>query len=134
MRLDELKRGMLMRTLDGQGHVATIVQMAILHGKMLLRVTPWHLIFVEWEGTSMWVFPASVIKPEPMACDAVDLVKLDKAEDVATHSVSISGMWCITLGHGLMALESGDTFSWVIMTSCSQIWLSWRAFLGAYPF
>jgi hypothetical protein len=129
---------MLVRTLEGQGRVATVVRTAIPRGETLLcriadlRVTPWHPIFVEREGTSEWMFPASAVEPEPMACDAVYSVQLDKADNEAAHSVSISGVWCVTLGHGLTAPESGDVRAHVFLGDYAKVLANLAQLEGFY--
>jgi len=112
-RVDQLRRGMEVQTLCGTGKVAAVLRTHINSGETLLcrvgdlLVTPWHPI-VSKDSNNTWVFPADVASPELLPCDAVYSLLLLRAPEEATgagdpnaHSVSIAGVWCVTLGHGL---------------------------------
>jgi hypothetical protein len=117
IRVDQLTRGMDILTLSGTGRVAAVVRSPIPSAYALLcrignlKVTPWHPIVSPSHKTE-WVFPADIANPECMACDAVySVLLLPPVSPVAghdAHSISISGVWCVTLGHGLTLSDSGD--------------------------
>jgi hypothetical protein len=118
VKVEELKRGMEVQTLRGTNKVAAVVRTAIPYGEALLcridglKVTPWHPIVSPLQNT--WVFPADIALPEMMACDAVYSVLLLPTEERSNpdaHSVSINGVWCVTLGHGLTSGGSEDVRS-----------------------
>jgi len=67
-------------------------------------LTPWHPIVHE----SNWVFPADVAAPKTMDCDAIYSLLLLPALHPDAHTVSIGGVWCTTLGHGLVDPSSND--------------------------
>jgi hypothetical protein len=113
MRVDELKRGIEVQTLAGTNKIAAVMRTGIPSREALLcrignlKITPWHPIVSPLQKGS-WVFPANIASPEPMACEAVYSVLLLPAKDDAgspgdpdVHSISIAGVWCVTLGHGL---------------------------------
>jgi hypothetical protein len=111
VRVDELKRGMTVRTLGGPRKVAAVLRTGIGRGELLLcrlgelEITAWHPVrLVLPNSGASWVFPARVVKPVVVPCDAVYSVLLEKGEDnsVDAHSISISGVWCVTLGHGIV--------------------------------
>lgn len=122
VRVDELKRGMDVQTLTGTSKVAAVLRTRISSGESLLchigglKITPWHPIVSK--DTNSWVFPANVTTPSPTACDAVySLLLLPTSEtnaengDPNAHSVSIAGVWCVTLGHGLTTTGDSDVRS-----------------------
>ncbi|KAJ7755490.1 hint-domain-containing protein [Mycena metata] len=105
VRVDSLKRGAKVMTLRGPCEVAAVVRTAIPAGEAMLCelgdglvLTPWHPIVHE----SKWVFPAGVATPKMMACDAIYSLLLFPALHPDAHTVSIGGIWCTTLGHGLV--------------------------------
>ena len=110
VRVEELRRGMQVKTLNGTGVVDAVVRTSVRGGVLEmcrvgdLRVTPWHPIVVPESGK--WVFPADVVKPETVVCDAIYSVLLMPG-DVDGHSVMVGGVWCVTLGHGLTTVP-GD--------------------------
>jgi hypothetical protein len=93
--------------LNGTGVVDAIVRTVVLGGLLemcrvgTLKVTPWHPIVAPESGK--WVFPADVVKPEVMACEAIYSVLLMPANGGGAdgHSLMVGGVWCVTLGHGL---------------------------------
>ena len=126
MKVEELKRGMEVQTLTGTNEVAAVLRTAMPSGEALLcrigglKITPWHPI-VSPAQTGTWVFPADVASPELMPCDAVYSVLLHPSKDAGNanaHSLSIAGVWCVTLGHGLTSTVDSDVRS--------------HAFLGDY--
>jgi hypothetical protein len=107
VKVEELKRGMKVRTLSGTNEVAVVVRTHIQGGVTELcrvgelKVTPWHPI-VASGSKDMWVFPADVAPAESTPCEAVySVLLLPSADDVDAHSISVGGVWCVTLGHGL---------------------------------
>lgn len=111
--VEELRRGMEIQTLKGARKVAVVVRTAIPSGEALLcrigdlKVTPWHPIL----SAEAWAFPADIAKPELVPCEAVySLLLLPVAEQDAldAHSVCVSGVWCVTLGHGLTSVGAKD--------------------------
>jgi hypothetical protein len=116
LRVEQLKRGMEIETMVGPRKVAAIVRTAVPSGEALLckvgnlLITPWHpFVFSE-----KWSFPADIVAPEVMACDAVYSVLLlresneDVEEDANAHTIFVGGMWCVTLGHGITSSAMGD--------------------------
>jgi hypothetical protein len=106
-RVNELKRGMEVRTLTGTNKIAAVMRTHIPSGEALLcsigdlKVTPWHPVLSEKE-TKRWIFPAHLTTPKLLACDAVySVLLLPDRGDPDAHSLSISGVWCVTMGHGL---------------------------------
>jgi hypothetical protein len=116
VRLDQLRRGMEVETGDGKtGVVAAVVKTVMEQGKAVLcrigelKVTPWHPIVSPLHPSSdgLWVFPASIAEPEWIACDAIYSILLQQPShrklNAEHHSVMISGVRCVTLGHGIIA-------------------------------
>ncbi|KZP04940.1 hypothetical protein FIBSPDRAFT_806235 [Athelia psychrophila] len=111
VRVDALKRGAKVMTLRGPCEVAVVVRTAIPAGEALLCelgdglvLTPWHPIVHE----SKWVFPSDVVAPKTMSCDAIYSLLLFPGLHPDAHTVSIGGVWCTTLGHGLVDPSSTD--------------------------
>jgi len=120
----ELKRGMYVQTLVGPRKVAAILRTSISSGELLLchfgalEITPWHPVMfsdgpmdnVRDLGT--WLFPRNVVEPAVVQCDAVYSVLLEREDGsgscAAAHTISVSGVWCTTLGHGLARSDEGD--------------------------
>jgi hypothetical protein len=116
LRVEQLKRGMEIETMVGRRKVAAIVRTAVPSGGALLckvgnlLVTPWHpVVFSE-----KWSFPADIVVPEVMACDAVYSILLLRESnenveaDANAHTIFVGGMWCVTLGHGITSSATGD--------------------------
>jgi len=117
VRVEQLKRGMEVMTLKGLRKVAAIVRTSSSSGRELLcrlgdglEITPWHPILAQGQSQDKWVFPADSVVPQARTCDAIYSILLvpDEVNDADAHSVSIGGLWCVTLGHGLIASASGD--------------------------
>jgi hypothetical protein len=117
VKVEELKRGMEVMTLKGLRKVAAVVRTACSSGEALLcrvgqglDITPWHPIRAPRQNCDDWVFPIDVVLPQARPCDAVYSILLvsNDLKDVDAHSVSIGGVWCVTLGHGLTSSTSGD--------------------------
>lgn len=111
VRVDSLKRGARVMTLLGPRAVAVVVRTAIPAGEALLCelgdglvLTPWHPVMHE----SKWMFPAGVVTPTTMPCEAIYSFLLPPAVEADRHTVSIGGVWCTTLGHGLVDLAVDD--------------------------
>lgn len=117
--VEHLTRGVEVKTLKGPRKVAAIVQTSTMSGEALLcpigdlRVTPWHPIMSPCQS-DRWVFPADIAEPKLMACDAVYSVLLaptghgERVDEPDCHSVSIGGVWCATLGHGLVRATKNE--------------------------
>ena len=119
VRVEQLKRGMEIETMVGPRKVAAVVRTSIPSGETLLctigdlKVTPWHPIaFLD-----KWLFPADIAMPETMTCNAVYSVLLlpntsDSGKNIGTnanaHTISVAGVWCVTLGHGITSSATGD--------------------------
>jgi hypothetical protein len=117
VRVEQLKRGMEVMTLKGLKKVAAVVRTASPSGEVHLcrigdglEITPWHPIRAQGQFQDKWVFPADIVAPQTRTCDAVYSILLmsSDANDADAHSVSIGGVWCVTLGHGLITSTSGD--------------------------
>jgi len=111
-------------TLFGARTVAVVVRTAIMGGKMFLCelgdglvLTPWHPVIQD----SKWVFPADVVMPTPQACEAIYSLLLFPAAEVDGHTVSIGGIWCTTLGHGLVDPSAGDVRTHPYLGSYSNV-------------
>jgi hypothetical protein len=119
VRVEQLKRGMTIETIVGPRKIAAVVRTSTPFGTALickigdLKITPWHPII--WSGN--WLFPVDIATPEAMDCDAVYSVLLQPnthesatnvGENADAHTMSVSGVWCITLGHGITSSTSGD--------------------------
>jgi hypothetical protein len=104
---------MEVRTMAGVNKVSAIVRTVVPQGQGLLcrigelKVTPWHPI-VSPHDKKTWVFPADITRSEHLACDAVYSILLAPAHAAEAHAVSVSGVWCVSLGHGLTAASDGD--------------------------
>jgi hypothetical protein len=117
--VEDLKRGVEVQTLAGTNVVAAVVRTTVPAGEALLcrigglKVTPWHpIVSPSRTDADDWVFPADITAPTLTPCDAVYSVLLLPAKDNApAHSVSIAGVWCVTLGHGLTAAGNSDVRS-----------------------
>jgi hypothetical protein len=120
----ELKRGMYVQTLMGPRKVAAILRTSISSGELLLchlgalEITPWHPVMLSdapmnnVHDLGTWLFPGNVIEPAVVQCDAVYSVLLEGEDGsgscAAAHTISVSGVWCTTLGHGLVRSYEGD--------------------------
>jgi Hint-domain len=106
VKVEDLKRGMEIETLNGGRVVAAIVRTSIPSGTLPLcnigglALTPWHPILVKGQ----WIFPADISFPKPATCHAIFSVLLVKTADdhPDSHTISIEGVWCTTLGHGIV--------------------------------
>jgi hypothetical protein len=118
VRVDQLRRGDVVQTLSGYSGVVAVLCTNIRTGNMLLcrlgalEVTPWHpvrLSDARAREEGRWMFPADVVKPTVVPCDAVYSILLEKEDDCPlAHSISVSGVWCLTLGHGLLNSAQDD--------------------------
>jgi hypothetical protein len=115
--VEQVKRGMDVMTLKGPKKVAAIVQTSIPSGKENLchiedglDITPWNPIRAQEHDEDKWVLPCDVVKPQVRPCEGVYSILLasNRAEDADAHNVSIGGVWCVTLGHGLISSATGD--------------------------
>ncbi|KAF7973236.1 hypothetical protein HWV62_15735 [Athelia sp. TMB] len=110
-RVDSLTRGARVMTLQGPRAVAVVVRTAIPAGETPLCelgdglvLTPWHPVVHE----SKWVFPMDVVTPTTMPCEAIYSLLMTPAREADGHTVRIGGVWCTTLGHGLVDLSVDD--------------------------
>jgi Hint-domain/VWA / Hh protein intein-like/von Willebrand factor type A domain len=117
VRVEQLKRGMEVMTLKGLRKVAAVVRTTSPSGEEHLcrigdglEITPWHPIRAQGQFQDKWVFPADIVAAQTRTCDAVYSILLmsSDANDADAHSVSIGGVWCVTLGHGLLTSKNGD--------------------------
>jgi hypothetical protein len=108
---------MKVMTLKGPREVAAIVRTSSSSGEELLchigdglEITPWHPIRTQGHDQDKWVFPCDVVTPQARPCDAVYSILLvsNGVDDPDAHSVSIGGLWCVTLGHGLISSATRD--------------------------
>jgi hypothetical protein len=118
IRVDQLKRGTTVQTLAGPRMVGAVVRTSTRGRELLmcrlgdLLITPWHPVMLPHadSGTSRWVFPAHVAEPEPASCDALYSVLLESGDDgevcVDAHSVCVSDVWTVTLGHRIVAKKN----------------------------
>lgn len=113
IRVDQLKRGMVIESMVGPRTVAAVVHTATPSGEALLcrigdlKVTPWHPISMQ----DKWVFPADIASPQTMACPAIYSVLLQPTttmENANAHTISIAGVWGVTLGHGIITISTQD--------------------------
>ncbi|KAG8808143.1 hypothetical protein FRC17_004087, partial [Serendipita sp. 399] len=106
-RVDEIKRGSQVQTLQGIRTVAVVIKTPISSGQLALcnlgnlRVTPWHPIMYEGK----WVFPAEVVEPTLQAADAIYSFLLHPSSASDSHSMVIEGVACVTMGHGIVSGE-----------------------------
>lgn len=104
VRIDSLRRGSTVQTPNGPAEVSAVVKTVITGGKTPLcrigemNVTPWHPIFHEGE----WKFPSDITEPEVRPCEALYSVLLLPSPAADDHSMYVSGMRVVTLGHGLV--------------------------------
>ncbi|KAF7965728.1 hypothetical protein HWV62_42160 [Athelia sp. TMB] len=110
-RVDSLKRGARVVTLCGPRAVAVVVRTAIPAGETPLCelsdglvLTPWHPVMHE----SKWAFPVDVVAAKMMPCEAIYSLLMAPAAEADRHTVSIGGVWCTTLGHGLVDPSVAD--------------------------
>ncbi|KAF7983162.1 hypothetical protein HWV62_23388 [Athelia sp. TMB] len=123
-RVDSLKRYSELMTLLGPREVAVVVRTAIEHGEMLLCklgdelvLTPWHPVTQQ----SKWVFPTDVVVPTLQSCEAIYSLLLFPAAGAEGHTVNIGGVWCTTLGHGLVDPSIDDVRTHSYLGSYSSI-------------
>ncbi|CAE6467052.1 unnamed protein product [Rhizoctonia solani] len=101
-RVSDLRRGTTIRTFNGTSRVASVLKTICPGGAVdmctigQLMITPWHPI----HHNGSWVFPAQVCKPKLLPCDYVYSILLEPSSEPDSHSISIEGAWCVTLGHG----------------------------------
>lgn len=124
-RVEDLKRGMAVMTLLGPRSVAVIVKTHVPSGEALLCsigeglvITPWHPMLKSGAESSTWVFPKEVAEPEMVRCEAVYSVLLlpslsasfqqSSTVDADAHTLSIGGVWCTALGHGITSPSDTD--------------------------
>jgi len=121
--VEELKRGMQVLTRLGPRRVVSIIRTAIPNSYMQmcqlgdLVITPYHPVHLDGK----WSFPADLFEPQETACEAVYSLLLEPDDQPDAHAVTIEGVTCITLGHGLV-VPTGDGFQDVRV----------HAFLGDY--
>lgn len=134
VRVDELKRGVAIRTLKGPKTIAAVIRTAIPLGEAELsvigglEVTAWHPILRD----GGWVFPASISSPHVKSCNAVYSVLLnqDETDHQDGHSICVEGIWCVTLGHGI--LTGSDVRAHSFLGDYSQVLASLVHLPGFY--
>ena len=104
IRLDHLKRGMMVQSMTGARTVAAVIRTTIEAGKAMLclitddlAITPWHPLYL----IGKWIFPADITQPKLHPCNSVYSVLLFPDNDINSHTISVGGVWAVTLGHGL---------------------------------
>lgn len=102
--MKELRRGVVVETLVGERRVVAVLKTPV-KGQIVCRVgdvlvTPWHPVSADGEE---WVFPAEATSQDPVLYSgAVYSVLLEESPDPAAHAISVSGLWGVTLGHGVL--------------------------------
>jgi hypothetical protein len=110
VRIDELQPGASVRTASGgTARVRCIVQSPSEGGTALLselssglRLTEWHPV---QDPNGQWRFPIMLGRPIAVRCAFVYNLVLDRE-----HVALISGVPCVTLGHGIDAPVVGHAF------------------------
>ncbi|KDQ06762.1 hypothetical protein BOTBODRAFT_181289 [Botryobasidium botryosum FD-172 SS1] len=116
--IQDLQRGMQVSTPLGPRRVAALVRTAIYTLEAAtpavamckcgdLVVTPYHPVYDT--KTACWVFPKDLVSPQDTHCDAVYSILLEPDRRSEAHAVMIEGIWCVTLGHGLVSPTSRDS-------------------------
>ena len=124
IRLDHLKRGMMVQSMTGARTVAAVTRTTIEGGEAMLcfvtdglAVTPWHPLYLGRK----WIFPADVAQPKLCPCSAVYSVLLFPDDDINSHTISVGGIWAVTLGHGLTTPSSNDIRAHGYLGSYSRV-------------
>ena len=105
--ISTLRAGDKVVTPKGEATIAGIVKTVIDGGRLPmcqlgegLTITPWHPVFL-----CGWQFPADVVDPTWVECDAIYSLILEENRDSDAHAVTIGGVRCVTMGHGV---EGGE--------------------------
>ena len=98
-----LRRGVKVQTPAGPRKVAAVLKTPVKSAAVCrvgdLLVTPWHPVSVD--GGQTWSFPADVSTRSIRYTGAVYSILLQRDADTNAHAVSVSGVWGVTLGHGI---------------------------------
>jgi hypothetical protein len=135
VRVDELRRGTIVQTLKGPRTVAAVVRTSVRRGNLLLcrlgelAITPWHPVRLPVSDAGRggevgkWVFPADIATPAILPCDAVYSVLLERDQDSGpcAHTISVSGVWCVTLGHGVLKSAGSDVRAHVFLGDYDRV-------------
>jgi hypothetical protein len=107
--VNEIRRGTPIQTRQGVRRVIAVVKTRVPSGQLPLckigdnlRVTPWHPILHE----ERWVFPADIVTPEIGEAEYIYSFLLQPSSQVDSHSMTVGGVPCVTLGHGIIDKDS----------------------------
>ncbi|KAI1260703.1 U-box domain-containing protein [Xylariaceae sp. FL1019] len=109
-----LRRGMMVQTRLGCRKVMGVVMTGVVDAPMCqvreLLVTPWHPIRLDdaattEETTNQWVFPMQQTNETTNYTGRICSVLLEEDDDSEGHTLQVGGVWCVTLGHGVLSGE-----------------------------
>ena len=105
--ISTLRAGDKVVTPKGEATIAGIVKTVISGGRLPmcqlgegLTITPWHPVYLRG-----WQFPTEVVDPTWVECDAIYSLILEENSDPEAHAVTIGGVRCVTMGHGVKEEE-----------------------------
>ncbi|PVF96238.1 hypothetical protein CPB86DRAFT_787124 [Serendipita vermifera] len=133
-RVDAVKRGTLVQTPQGPRSVAAVINTLIPTGKLALcrigelTITPWHPI----HHNGAWKFPSDVVMPQIENVDSIYSFLLQPSQDEAAHAMTIGGMTCVTLGHGIVREDSQDVRGHAFFGSYEKVLAAVASLPGFY--
>jgi hypothetical protein len=134
MKVEDLKRGTILKTPHGARSVGAVLKTEIVGGTADicnigdLQITPWHPI----RHSGRWIFPADICQPATTSCDAVYSILLVPDSNPDAHGVWISDILCVTLGHGVLRAQKGDVRAHEFLGSYTKVLDSIRALPGFF--
>lgn len=121
--VDTVTPGMKVWTPAGPREIVHIVRNQVEQAEMCvlgnLRVTPWHPVRMDTrmdtrmdcghEEPCKWVFPADVSATKEIYNGPIYSMMLQRDSDERAHSIQIGNVTAVTLGHGVLAKQKGDS-------------------------
>lgn len=104
IRVDDVRRGTVVQTINGACEVAAVLKTVVPSGHLNLchigglRVTPWHPIIYEGK----WAFPADTAPQVPGAAEHIYSFLLQPSAHADSHSMIVGNNICVTMGHGVL--------------------------------
>ncbi|KAH8885410.1 hypothetical protein GQ53DRAFT_728852 [Thozetella sp. PMI_491] len=101
--ISRLRSGMNVRTPKGPRRVVAVLRTPVTRTRMCLvgdlLVTSWHPISLDGK---VWTYPTHIAQRSVRYTGSIYSVLLQRDSDIDAAALMISGMWGVTLGHGLL--------------------------------